>query len=286
MTSGAEAILFWCIAPLTVLAALGLIFARKAVHATVCMVFVMISLAVLYIANEAPFLGIVQIVVYTGAVMMLFLFVIMLVGVDTSDSLVETLKGQRFIGWLLGIGLGIVLITFLGRMTLSGGMGHQATVDNNPAELARVLLGNFVFPLELVGILLVTAAIAALTMTHKRKLAKRIGQKELADARVASGARLTPLPSPGVFAQRNAMDVPALDPHGKPVESSVSRVLRARGQDKGPIYDPDIELLDEAGKPAPSTWERTGSAATPTEADHNTDNPTATGSPADEDKEN
>ncbi|WP_313279218.1 NADH-quinone oxidoreductase subunit J [Timonella senegalensis] len=262
MTSGAEAVLFWCLAPLMVLAALGLIFARKAVHATICMVFVMISLAVMYIANQAPFLGIVQIVVYTGAVMMLFLFVIMLVGVDAGDSLVDTLKGQRWIGWLLGIGLGVVVFSFLGRVSLAGGKGHAETVANNPAEIARVLLGNFVFPLELVGVLLVTAAIAALTMTHRRNLTKRIGQKELADTRVASGARLTPLPSPGVFAQRNAMDVPALDPHGQPVEASVSRVLRARGQERDAIYDPDIELLDEAGRPAPSTWDRSvGSGA-------------------------
>ena len=96
--SGGEAVLFWVLAPLMVLAALGLLFARKAVHAAICVVFVMISLAILYIAQEAAFLGVVQIVVYTGAVMMLFLFVLMLVGVDASDSLVETIRGQRFIG--------------------------------------------------------------------------------------------------------------------------------------------------------------------------------------------
>lgn len=256
MTSGAEAILFWCIAPLMVLAALGLIFARKAVHATLCLIFVMISMAILYVANEAPFLGIVQVVVYTGAVMMLFLFVIMLVGVDSAESLVETIRGQKFLGWLTGIGLGIVFLATLGRLTLGGGAGHAETVGNNPAELARILLGNFVFPLELVGILLITAAVAALTLTHQRRLTKRIGQKELADARVASGQRLTPLPSAGVYAQRNALDVPALDPYGQPVESSVSRVLRTRDQDRSAIYDPEIELLDEAGKPQPDTWDR------------------------------
>lgn len=256
MTSGAEAILFWCIAPLMVLAALGLVFARKAVHATLCMIFIMISMAVLYVANEAPFLGIVQVVVYTGAVMMLFLFVIMLVGVDTSESLVETIKGQRFLGWLVGIGLAVVFLSTLGRLTLGSGVGHEATFNNNPAELARVLLGNFVFPLELVGILLITSAIAALTLTHQRRLTKRIGQKELADARVAAGERLTPLPSPGVYAQRNAMDVPALDPYGQPVESSISRVLRTREQDRAAIHDPEIQQLAAASTPQPSTWDR------------------------------
>lgn len=274
MTSGAEAILFWCIAPLMVLAALGLIFARKAVHATLCMIFIMISMAVLYVANEAPFLGIVQIVVYTGAVMMLFLFVIMLVGVDASESLVETIRGQKFLGWLVGIGLAIVFIASLGRLTFGSGVGHEATFDNNPAELARVLLGNFVFPLELVGILLITSAIAALTLTHQRRLTKRIGQKELADARVAAGERLTPLPSPGVYAQRNAMDVPALDPYGQPVESSISRVLRTREQDRAAIHDPEIQELTAASKPQPSTWDRQIGAAG--EGNDSSDKPTQT----------
>ena len=256
MTSGGEAILFWCIAPLMVAAALGLVFARKAVHATMCMIFVMIALAVLYVANEAPFLGIVQIVVYTGAVMMLFVFVIMLVGVDATESLTETIKGQKVFAWLISIGLAVVFSATLGRMVFGGGVGLVDTMDNNPALLARILLGNFFFPLELVGILLITAAVAALTLTHQRRLTKRIGQKELADARVAAGQRLTPLPSAGVYAQRNAMDVPALDPYGNPVESSVSRVLRTRGQDREAINDPGIAYLEQAGAPAPSTWDR------------------------------
>ena len=100
MTSGGEAVLFWVLAPLSVLGALGLIFAKKAVHAALGMALVMINLGVFYIAQNADFLGIVQIFVYTGAVMMLFLFVLMLVGVDSSDSLVETIKGQKVAGFL------------------------------------------------------------------------------------------------------------------------------------------------------------------------------------------
>lgn len=179
MTSTAEAVLFWSLAPLMVLAAMGLLFARKAVHATISVVFVMISLAVLYVANEAPFLGIAQVVVYTGAIMMLFLFVIMLVGVGASDSLVETVRGQRFIGVLFAGGLAIILLAFLGRLTVGPGVGHEATVADNPTAIARVLLGNFVFPLELVGVLLVTAALAALSLTHQRRLRDRVSQKTL-----------------------------------------------------------------------------------------------------------
>ena len=76
---------FWILAPLTVLAALGMLFVKKAVHSAILLAFVMISLAIFYISLEAPFLGVVQIVVYTGAVMMLFLFILMLVGVDSSE---------------------------------------------------------------------------------------------------------------------------------------------------------------------------------------------------------
>lgn len=254
MTSGAEAILFWCLAPLMVLAGLGLIFFRKAVHATVCMVFIMVSLAVMYIANQAPFLGMVQIVVYTGAVMMLFVFVIMLVGVDRADSLVETLKGQRWMAWIFSLGLGATILGFVARIGLTQGAGHADASGVTMHELADTLLGDFVFSLELVGLLLVSAAVAALSLTHKRKISQRVGQKELADARVAAAARLTPLPSPGVFAQRNAMDVPALDPFGQPVESSVSRVLRARGQERDAIDDALITELDEQGRPEADTW--------------------------------
>lgn len=146
MTSTAEAVLFWSLAPLMVLAAMGLLFARKAVHATISVVFVMISLAVLYVANEAPFLGIAQVVVYTGAIMMLFLFVIMLVGVGASDSLVETVRGQRFIGVLFAGGLAIILLAFLGRLTVGPGVGHEATVADNPTAIARVLWVTLCFP--------------------------------------------------------------------------------------------------------------------------------------------
>jgi len=93
--SGGETFLFWVLAPTMVLGASGLLIAKKAVHAALCMALVMISLGIAYFGLDAPFLGSVQVFVYTGAVMMLFLFVLMLVGVDSSDSLVETIKGQR-----------------------------------------------------------------------------------------------------------------------------------------------------------------------------------------------
>ncbi|HEY0216797.1 MAG TPA: NADH-quinone oxidoreductase subunit J [Cellulomonas sp.] len=232
--STAETVLFWVLAPIMVAAALGLLFARKAVHAAMCVILVMVSLAFLYVAQEAPFLGVVQVVVYTGAVMMLFLFVLMLVGVDASDSLVETIRGQRWIGWLAGLGLAVVLVGVIGRATYPDAVGlSTANEATNPVAVARVIFGEHVFGLEVVGALLVTAALGALVLTHRQRLKPLVKQPERAAARVAAGSRLTPLPAPGVYARHNAMDVPALDPQGNAIDDSVSRVLRIRGQESG-----------------------------------------------------
>src|ERR687897_422848 len=108
---------FWILAPIMVIAALGILFVRKAVHAALLLAVVMISLAILYAALEAPFLFAVQIIVYTGAILMLFLFVLMLVGVDIAESLVETIKGQRTLAIVGGLLFGGTLIAGLGQLS-------------------------------------------------------------------------------------------------------------------------------------------------------------------------
>lgn len=235
---GAEVVLFWILAPIMVVAALGLLFARRAAHAAFMVIVVMISLAFLYTAQEAPFLGVAQVVVYTGAVMMLFLFVLMLVGVDSSDSLVETIKGQRWIGYLLGLGLAAVLVGVVAAASLPRATGlTAANADTNPVGLARLIFGDWVFTFELAGVLLVIAAVGALVVTHRQRIGRPQTQKERADLRVIAAAAgevgLTPLPAPGVYARSNAVDTPALDAEGQPIEESVSRVLRIRGQERG-----------------------------------------------------
>jgi NADH-quinone oxidoreductase subunit J len=234
-TSTGEEVLFWCLAPVMVLAALGLVFARRAVYAALSVVVVMVGLAVLYVAQEAPFLGAVQVIVYTGAVMMLFLFVLMLVGVDTSESFADNLRGQRWVAALLGAGLAAVLIGVVlrAREITPVGLAEQ-NEPGNPVGIARIIFGDYVFTLQVVGILLVTAAVGAVVLTHRRRLVARVPQKERADARVVAGGTLTPLPAPGVYARSNAMDVAALGPDGQPLEQSVSRVLRVRGQERSP----------------------------------------------------
>src|SRR4051812_43613950 len=135
-TSTHEAVVFWILAPLSVLAALGLIFVRSSVHAAVLLAVVMLSLAAFYTSEDAPFLAVVQVVVYTGAVLMLFLFVLMLIGVDSTDSLVETLRGQRVAAILLGLGFAVLLI-----VALAGALGSFRTHGLRDAQADK---GNVV----------------------------------------------------------------------------------------------------------------------------------------------
>ncbi|WP_144018924.1 NADH-quinone oxidoreductase subunit J [Demequina sp. NBRC 110056] len=219
-------VLFWVVALLTVIPSLALLFARKAVHIAMSIVCVMVGLAAAYVGLGAPFLGVVQIVVYTGAVMMLFLFVLMLVGVDQREDLKETLRGQRWIALFTAGGLAILLISVIGRVSIS----PQEEQVGNPEDIALVLFDRYVLVMEVLGALLITAAVGALVMTHTPRLLPRKTQAEVHAARVLAGADPVNKPMPGVYARHNALDVPALDPDGNPIEHSVSRVLEVREQ--------------------------------------------------------
>jgi NADH-quinone oxidoreductase subunit J len=229
---GGETVLFWVIAPVMVLGALGLVFAKKAVHAALCMALVMIGLGVVYFAQQAPFLGSVQIFVYTGAVMMLFLFVLMLVGIDSSDSLVETIKGQRVAATVLGIGAAVLLVSALRQVTFarSVGLTEVNASPGNITSIAGKIFGQYVWAFEVTGALLITAAVGAMMLAHRERLVPRPTQRELSEKRIREGVVKAPLPAPGVFARHNAVDTPALLPDGTPSELSVSRVLATRGQ--------------------------------------------------------
>ncbi|MGL5859069.1 MAG: NADH-quinone oxidoreductase subunit J [Angustibacter sp.] len=223
--------MFWVLAPLMVVAALGLLFARKAVHAALGVAVVMIGLGGMYLVQDADFLGVIQVFVYTGAVMMLFLFVLMLIGVDSADSLVETIAGQRWAGLLLATGLGVLLTTGVGAVTFASPVGlNQANSSGNVVGLANLIFGRYVWIFEVTGALLVTAALGAMVLAHRERLGAPRTQKVLSQQRFRAGRHLAGLPAPGVFARHNAVDTPALLPDGSPSELSVSRVLRAREQ--------------------------------------------------------
>ena len=240
---GGETVLFWILAPIMVIGAMGLLFAKKAVHAALCMATVMVSLGIVYFAQQAPFLGSVQSFVYTGAVMMLFLVVVMLIGVDSSDSLVETIKGQRAAATLLGLGVAALLIGVLSHVVLPPAVGLESiNREGNITTIATLIFGTYVWAFEVTGALLITAALGAMVLAHRERLVARPTQRELAERRIKEGPVKAPLPAPGVFARHNAVDIPALLPNGTPSELSVSRVLTARGQMR-----PAEELSTEVG---------------------------------------
>ena len=228
------AVAFWLLAPVMILGALGMILARKPVHSALCLAAVMISLAVQYAALDAPFLFVVQIIVYTGAILMLFLFVLMLVGVDASDSVVETIKGQRALATIFGLILGVVLVTGLSQVTLGTAVGlEEANTGGNIEQLANILFSKYVFAFEATSALLITAAVGAMVLAHRERLTPKETQASLAAQRMRDyaehGKHLGPLAAPGVYVRHNAVDTPALLPDGTASESSVSRVLAARG---------------------------------------------------------
>ena len=226
-------IVFWILAPIMVVAALGLLFARKAVHCALLLAVVMIGLAVLYAAEDAPFLFAVQIIVYTGAILMLFLFVLMLVGVDASDSVVETIRGQRLFATIVGLVFGATLVIAVGQVSLTVTGLDDANAAGNVPEIAKILFTTYVFAFEVTSALLITAALGAMVLAHRERLVPKMTQADFAARRLRDyadhGKHLGPLPPPGVFARHNAVDTPALLPDGTPSDASISRVLAARG---------------------------------------------------------
>ncbi|MFG2959948.1 NADH-quinone oxidoreductase subunit J [Streptomyces sp. NPDC048291] len=241
-TSTGEAFQFWVLGTVAVIGALSTVFMKKAVHSALSLAGTMIILAVFYLANGAYFLGIVQIVVYTGAIMMLFLFVVMLVGVTAADSLKETIKGQRWLALLCGVGFGVLLFAGIANASLKNFAGTgQANANGNVEGLAALIFTKYVFAFEITGALLITAAIGAMVLTHRERTERAKTQREQSEQRVRDGKHLPPLPAPGVYARHNAVDIAGLLPDGTPSELTVSKTLRDRGQ----LRDVSAEALGD-----------------------------------------
>ncbi len=240
MASTGEVILFCVVAVVMVCGALGVLFFKKAAYAALSMVTVMLGLAILYVTTGAPFLGTTQVIVYTGAIMMLFLFVIMMIGLNASDDY-QKQAGGRIAAAVLG-GLGLVLI--LGSVVNLGTsipVRETAEVDpysNAPVtDLALELFSRHWFSMELAGALLITAAIGAMLLTHTDKLGPQADQRTMAEAKMRAykerQRHIGQLPAPGVYATSNAFDTPAISGETMgPVEESVPRVLRVRDLDR------------------------------------------------------
>ena len=231
-----EAILFAIVALVMVaMAVYGLLITRRPVHSAAAMITVMVGFAFLYTMLEAPFMGVVQVAVYTGAILMMFLFVLMMIGVDSTDSKFEALPGQRWIAAIGGIGLALVLggVVLISRMPDAAGM-KAANGDSNPSAVATGIFGSHLVDMELAGSLLIVAALGAMVLTHRESLRGRASQEEIMEAKMQayaeSGRHPGQKPRTGVYAETNSAANPALTHEGRIVEAAVPRMLRVRGQ--------------------------------------------------------
>ncbi|GAA2694791.1 MULTISPECIES: NADH-quinone oxidoreductase subunit J [Actinoplanes] len=229
--STGEQVAFWILGSLAVIGALGMVLARNAVHSALWLVLTMLNLGILYVVNSAPFLGFVQVIVYTGAIMMLFLFVLMLVGRDASDSLIESLRGQRVAAIILGLGFAGLVGTGLARAlddTPTAGL-DAANQNGNVQGLASLLFTKYVFAFEVTSALLITAAVGAMILAHvERGKGEKVDQVSRMKERFLPGNYPGPKPGPGVYANTMSVAAPARLPDGNGAESSISPILPVR----------------------------------------------------------
>ncbi|MFD0199278.1 MULTISPECIES: NADH-quinone oxidoreductase subunit J [Saccharothrix] len=248
VTTG-EAVAFWILGPLALAGALGMLFARNAVHSALWLVLTMLSLGVLYMVQQAPFLGFVQIIVYTGAIMMLFLFVLMLVGRDSSDSVVEVLRGQRLAAAVIGVGFAGIVVASVARALTDVqpvGLAAQNTQNGgNVANLGEALFTDYLFPFELTSALLITAAVGAMVLAFTSRTGQdaKKTQRQLVEERFR-GDRPGSLPGPGVFATANSVATPALLPDGSVASESLSELIETTAKE---TLDDDVAEVSGTG---------------------------------------
>ena len=230
-----ESLVFGVSGTFAIVGAVGMVISRKAVHSALWVAFAMINIAILYFSLEAPFLGTIQIIVYTGAIMMMFLFVLMMVGVDSSDSLIETIKGQRVLASLFGLIFGAMLVSAITSSLASPSAGLAAVSADSVGPIqaiARLIFREYVFAFEALSALLITAAVGAILLAHNERWAPRKTQDQMQRERTL-GTHITPLPAPGVLASTNAVDTPALLPDGSISTTSLPGSFGLKGQVDG-----------------------------------------------------
>lgn len=161
-------IVFFILAAIAIAAAMGMLTSRNAMHSALFLVLNFATIAVLYITLNAPFIGMVQITVYAGAIMVLFLFVIMLLGADKLGGVVGEDKWQRYLAGFLAV----VLVVIFGIILAQSGGGDTGTataVDSSPAALGMRLFEGYVFPFEVTGVLLLTSMIGVVVLGRKKR---------------------------------------------------------------------------------------------------------------------
>jgi len=173
-----ELFVFVCAALMVLVGALGVVLRSNPVHAALSMILTLFGVAVLFVAREANFLAAVQVIVYAGAIVVLFLFVIMLLGVDRAEDLrTEPLgKVQRPLALLLGVGVLAVLATAIIRaresLRFPGEGLNSATLeepDANIRQIARSIFGDHVVAFELTSVLLIVAVVGTVVLARRRR---------------------------------------------------------------------------------------------------------------------
>lgn len=166
-----EQVIFYIAAAGAVGAGLAMVLAKNPVHAALLLVGTQLALAVLFLLQGAFFIAVLQIIIYAGAIMVLFVFVVMLLGVDREEALIEPLRMQR----PLAVGLGLILIAEVSYLLVSKGFEVSAIARSAPVRgegnveaVARVLFTDWAFPFEATSVLLVVAVVGALVLAKKR----------------------------------------------------------------------------------------------------------------------
>ena len=183
----ADQIVFWVFAPISIGSALAMLLQRNAVHAALFLVVNFFTIAVFYLVLDAPFLFAVQIIVYAGAIMVLFLFVIMLLGVDRDEVLTERIPWQRPAAILMGIGVFAELLVAIRAGVGFATKGPEAFAETanrggNTEALARSLFRSYFFPFEATSVLLIVAAVAVMVLAHRHRRAITRAEQERAPA--------------------------------------------------------------------------------------------------------
>ena len=167
-----EALLFFAPASLIIIGALIVIFAKNPVHNAMGLVMTLVSLAIIYITLNATFVAMVQMLVYAGAVMTLFLFVIMMIGVDKKEQTTDSIKGHTF----LVSGVFLILISLLAYVAISSDFKWdlwfapvEFDAEGTPQLIAGTLFTEWIFPFEIISLLLIVATAAAIALAYDTK---------------------------------------------------------------------------------------------------------------------
>lgn len=225
-------ILSWLLAITIVAAALGMVLSRKLIHSALSLLLVMVGMAIEYAILNAPFVFVVQIVVYAGAIMVMFLFIVMMVGADEAVTDSDPIPGQRIAAIIITVALAVLFATAIALVD----WGDPAQIDKanstaggNIVGLSELIFDKYVVIFEVLSALLIVAVVGAIVLTLRTRIKNRPTQRETMEARFRAyaekGTNVAAMPGAGVYAGSNAMDVPALLPDGSELRSSIAEEI-------------------------------------------------------------